>query len=151
MIAFLPAAAYFWVYWPVKHAGRRAIHIGALAYLSASFLFLVAEVILEIRGPRSIADILRSVKEPSTVYFLQGGFIVATLLIFSHHLHELRHRRSTYVFGDSLWALLEGRGQYEKEEEFVRFGLPLVFQAFIKYGAQSVCIWRPDGASMRIP
>lgn len=146
---FLPAAIYFWVYWPLKAYGRRLLHIGALAYLSASFMFLAAELWLELWGREEIVVLIRSMKTPLRVYALQAGLLMATVLIFFHHLHELRHRRTEHILGDSLWTLLEGRGKPD-ELGCITFSLPLVYRAFSKFGVRAVSIWQPAADGMHV-
>jgi len=146
----LPAFAYFWLYWRFKSIARRMLHIGALAYLSASFLFLVAEVGLEIAGNTEIISWLHTAKTPRSVLILELVFIIATIIIFSHHLKELRHRRAEYMLGDSIWALLEGRGLPD-EASIIKFSLPLVERAFTQFGVRCVCIWKPTENGMIVP
>jgi hypothetical protein len=148
--AALPAAIYFWGYWPLKEYSRRVLRIGALLVLLISFLLLAFEIVMEISGQHQITTWLHSIKTPRLLILSQTGFVLATLIVVGHHLKEIRHKRSEYVLAKTLWSMLEIRGTHSREQ-FIEIALKCVNEAFSEFGAIGVCLWYPHDDGLQVP
>lgn len=139
-IAFVPAALYFWVYWPLKDRSLSALRIGALSLLAMQFVLLVAEVVLELLGSDRLTQWLRAIKGPHGIW-LQIASATAAFVIALYAVREFRERKFEQRLAQSLWKLLNARLETSAQEEYLNHALSHVYHSFGACNVERVSLW----------
>jgi hypothetical protein len=142
-LSFIPAAIYFWGYWPLKEFGRQWLRVGAISFLSLSFIVLLAEIAIEMTGSKRLAGVMHDLEDPAVRVGTQALFVVSALVMLAHHWKEVRHTKSQHVFASALWAILESRGSRD-ERQFIATALSLANKVFAGFSVAHVCLWQPN-------